>query len=106
MQFGSLAGLFYGVQMLSSVANGEKSIGDTVLAATAAGGVFGGFRKSTTSLAMLNSSKSPSWTVGPYLLSLRIMHLLSRHRVALVEGICALDVAYASKEKRFDSYKI
>ena len=42
-KFGSLAGLFYGVQKLNAVANAEASLGDTIIAAAVTGGVAGAF---------------------------------------------------------------
>lgn len=52
-QFGALAGLFYGVQKLSAVANAEKSLGDTVLAAGVTGSTAGMFCGSLSSKTLL-----------------------------------------------------
>lgn len=41
LRFGALAGLFYAVQQISSIARAEKGLPDTVAGGTAAGAVFG-----------------------------------------------------------------
>lgn len=41
LKFGMLAGLFYAVQQVSSVARAEKGLQDIVVAGTATGAVFG-----------------------------------------------------------------
>ena len=41
LRFGALAGLFYAVQQISSIARAERGLPDTVAGGTAAGAVFG-----------------------------------------------------------------
>lgn len=41
LRFGALAGLFYAVQQVSSIARAEKGLQDIVTAGTATGAVFG-----------------------------------------------------------------
>lgn len=41
LRFGALAGLFYAVQQVSSIARAEKGLQDIIVAGTATGAVFG-----------------------------------------------------------------
>ena len=41
LRFGALTGLFYGVQMTSSIARNRRDMQDTILAALVAGAVMG-----------------------------------------------------------------
>ena len=41
LRFGGLTGLFYGVQMTSSIARNRRDMQDTILAALVAGAVMG-----------------------------------------------------------------
>lgn len=56
LQFGSLAGLFYAAQMLNAVANGEKSIQDTAVAASVTGSIFGAFMPGPVGLRLRSSA--------------------------------------------------
>ena len=54
LRFGALAGLFYAVQQVSSIARAEKGLQDIIVAGTATGAVFGA-----------TGERLPFFAVGP-----------------------------------------